>query len=196
MACRIVESYRNRCVYPQAVSPSLPILLPPLSTYFIFRYSGRMKITNVIAVNTITAINLNQRINSSDGWRVYVKKKKKEKKNYNWIEGNEKLAEVAFIDEMFRETESATSSRVTYTYFIYIYIYFLVRFSPRFIIETLWKRYGNSKREGNGGWTQLREVNTRRSVRNYERSGGSPRRFISNLFRKSRRHLDTFNLPR
>lgn len=83
--------------------------------------------------------------------RVASLREKKKKKNYNWIEGNEKLAEVAFTDEMFRETESATSSRVTYTYFIYIYIYIFSRsFLARFIIETLWKRYGNSKREGMG----------------------------------------------
>lgn len=132
--------------------------------------------------------------------RVASLREKKKKKNYNWIEGNEKLAEVAFTDEMFRETESATSSRVTYTYFIYIYIYIFSFVSRplyyRNPMKTLWKF--ETRRDGVG---QLREVNTRRSVRNYERSVASTvlddtKRFISNLFRKSRRHLDTFNLPR
>lgn len=82
--------------------------------------------------------------------RVYVKKKKKEKKNYNWIEGNEKLAEVAFIDEMFRETESATSSRVTYTYFIYIYIY-IFSFVSRLVL--LSKPYENVMEIRNGKGT-------------------------------------------
>lgn len=124
-------------------------------------------------------------------------KKKKRKKKLQLNRGEWKIGGGGFHRwNVSRNRISYIEPCYIYVFYIYIYIYFLVRFSPRFIIETLWKRYGNSKREGNGGWTQLREVNTRRSVRNYERSGGSPRRFISNLFRKSRRHLDTFNLPR
>lgn len=181
---------------PTSVSP---ILLPPLSTYFIFRYSGRMKITNVIAVNTITAINLNQRINSSDGWRVYVKKKKKKKLQLN--RGEWKIGGGGFHRwNVSRNRISYIEPCYIYVFYIHIYIYIFSFVSRplyyRNPMKTLWKF--ETRRDGVG---QLREVNTRRSVRNYERSVASTvlddtKRFISNLFRKSRRHLDTFNLPR
>lgn len=133
--------------------------------------------------------------------RVASLREKKKKKKLQLNRGEWKIGGGGFHRwNVSRNRISYIEPCYIYVFYIHIYIYIFSFVSRplyyRNPMKTLWKF--ETRRDGVG---QLREVNTRRSVRNYERSVASTvlddtKRFISNLFRKSHRHLDTFNLPR
>lgn len=132
---------------------------PQHNLFSLFRPNENYK---RFAVNTITAINFSHRINSGGWWRAYMEK------YHNW------MAQRGWkIGEGVGRCRASTGepvqmfprNRISCNETLLRAEYFLDRFVC-VIIETLWKRYGNSNAEKRffRGWVASRVRQTRAKI--------------------------------